>query len=78
MVGSFFYFWLIFLPLSIRCGPCRDLIFCRNFVKTYAVHQVKSVEIFKIISCIGKPLENTLSAKSSIPKYLCICNVSRL
>ena len=62
MVGSFFYFWLIFLPLSIRRGPCRDLIFYRNFVITYAVHRVKSVEIFKIISCIGKPLENTLSA----------------
>ena len=62
MVGSFFYFWLIFLSLSIRRGPCRDLIFSGNFVKTYVVHRVKSVEIFKIISCIGKPLENTLSA----------------
>ena len=59
---QFLLFWLIFLPLSIRRGPCRDLIFCRNFAITYAVHRVKSVEIFKIISCIGKPLENTLSA----------------
>ena len=31
--------FLIFVPLSIQREPCRDLIFCRNFVKTYTMHR---------------------------------------
>ena len=37
--GQFLLFLADFFPLSVRCGPCRELIFCRNFVKTYEMHR---------------------------------------
>ena len=41
-----------FLPLSVRCGPCRDLIFCRNFVKNLrhapGVKVLKYLKVFHI------------------------------
>ena len=38
--GQFLLFLADFLPLSIRCGPCRDLIFW-PFVKTYAMDRAE-------------------------------------